>query len=978
MSKKTPKAAVLRTTAKHVWLRLIPGCVLLCAAMLFFLSMSGSFESRALGAAYETMAGLGGNLFPLLPWLLLFLAAKLILSAYRRVTAREAWLICALYVLALAFLTLVTTVQGKGDLMSFFATAEAGGCRSYADYLQASRTVRYGYHQAYGGGVLGMLLAYPLWRTLGRTLAAVLTALLFLGCVWLLLQLNLRPLLDRVSARMSERRTERPGRAVEEETEEEENTESPARTAQQPTRSVYSTPAQEAWPPLSWPQENQPRQETQRRGQTQFYSVSNEQPYEEAFPRQWQQNEPAPAGRDIWVSQNPAGDGAWHADGGESGIAPQTEPMAAPAEEETAPAERPSSGRMNQHAEEAAASADTLPENTPERPPRHRRSRRAAEEDSRGAEEQPEAVLPPVAPARETHVSLPPRAADEDAGRPADSQMTEQVRLHDAKPVTTAPAVNLGGERIPIRQQARPETETAGEPAPDELLDGTKRKKSELSVRVQQNIRYEFPPIDLLNAGKPIAAQDHSQEDAQRAAEIEATLESFNVQAKVMQIMHGPAITRFAIQIAPGIRVSRVTGMADDLAVNLKTRQVRMEAPIQGTNYIGIEVPNRIISTVTFREVLDSPEMRANPSPLSVSLGKDIAGTPIVCDLSRMPHLLIAGATGSGKSVCIHSIVCSILYRATPNQVRLIMIDPKQVELSLYNGVPHLLIPVVTDVRKAAGALGWAVQEMEDRYARFSENNVRNLTGYNKLFTKPEDQLPNIVIIIDEMADLMVVCRKDVESYINRLAALARAAGIYMVLATQRPSVDVITGVIKNNIPGRIAFAVTSGTDSRTILDQFGAEKLMGKGDMLYKPSGQAPSRVQGSFVSDEEVEALTKYICARYQADYDENVIEHLQNAANSRQEGQDAGEADFGDGGEESGQVDDMLQEAIQIAIEDGQVSTSMLQRKLRVGYARAGRLVDEMEKRGIVGQQDGSKPRKTIITREQYYEMFSDEEP
>ena len=551
---------------------------------------------------------------------------------------------------------------------------------------------------------------------------------------------------------------------------------------------------------------------------------------------------------------------------------------------------------------------------------------------------------------------------------PADSQKTEQVMRGGAVPVNTANVLEED-VHVPIRQNAR----NTG----SDTLDGMERgRTSDLEIDTRSNVNYQYPPLTLLNQGVDFNTVDHSQEDNQKAVLIEETLKSFSIPAEVKRIMHGPAITRFAIQIAPGIRVQRVTGMADNLALNLATRHVRVEAPIQGTNYIGIEVPNNKISKVSLREVLESEQMRGNRSPLAVSLGKDIAGTPVVCDLSQMPHLLIAGATGSGKSVCIHSIVCSILARSSPQDVRLIMIDPKQVELSVYNGVPHLLIPVVTDVRKASGALGWAVQEMHDRYSKFKNDSVRNLEGYNRLHASDGKKLPNIVLIIDEMADLMDVCRKDVEEYIRRLAALARAAGIYMVLATQRPSVDVITGVIKNNIPSRIAFAVSSGTDSRTILDSFGAEKLMGKGDMLYKPSGMAANRVQGSFVSDDEVMAFTDYIRSRNSVTYDQDIIEHLSKAGSKSG---DEGSMDMSDGGDDEvddGKPDSLLEEAIQMAIEDGQTSTSMLQRRLRIGYARAGRLVDEMERRGVVSAQDGSKPRKTLITREQFYDMFQDE--
>lgn len=364
--------------------------------------------------------------------------------------------------------------------------------------------------------------------------------------------------------------------------------------------------------------------------------------------------------------------------------------------------------------------------------------------------------------------------------------------------------------------------------------------------------------------------------------------------------------------------------------------------------------------------------MRNNTNPLVVALGKDIAGTPITCNLSKMPHLLIAGATGSGKSVCINSIVCSLIYRATPSQVRLIMVDPKQVELQVYNGIPHLLTPVVVDPKKAAGALNWVVNEMTERYAKFSASKVRNLEGYNKLKEGTEEVLPNIVVIIDEMADLMDVCRKDVEESIRRLAALARAAGIYMVLATQRPSVDVITGVIKNNIPSRIAFMVSSATDSRTILDMGGAEKLVGRGDMLYKPAGASAQRVQGCFVTDDEVGAVTDYVSSRFETNYDVNIQEQLDNISNSTDD-EVSGDADTVVDDDSDGGLDAMLPEAILMAVQDGQASTSMLQRRLRVGYARAGRLIDEMEKRGIISRSEGSKPRKTLMTRQQYAELY-----
>ena len=411
------------------------------------------------------------------------------------------------------------------------------------------------------------------------------------------------------------------------------------------------------------------------------------------------------------------------------------------------------------------------------------------------------------------------------------------------------------------------------------------------------------------------------------------------------------------------MKVSRITGLADDIALNMAAMGVRIEAPIPGKAAVGIEIANQSIDTVALREVLESPQFREHPSKLAVALGKDIAGEPMVADLARMPHLLIAGATGSGKSVCINSLIASILYKATPEEVKLILVDPKVVELSVYNGIPHLLIPVVTDPKKAAGALGWAVHEMDERYRAFAKSGSRDLKGYNaQQVEKGEKPLPQIVVIIDELADLMMVAPGDVEERICRLAQLARAAGIHLVIATQRPSVNVITGVIKANIPSRIAFAVASQVDSRTILDMAGAEKLLGRGDMLFDPSGANKKlRVQGAFISDKEVTALVEYVRQRAETNYDPGFLEAMERA----EEG----------GGEEQedGEEDELLAQAVELAVDSGQISASMLQRRFRVGYARAGRLLDEMEKRKLISGFEGSKPRQVLISREEFKRIF-----
>ena len=475
---------------------------------------------------------------------------------------------------------------------------------------------------------------------------------------------------------------------------------------------------------------------------------------------------------------------------------------------------------------------------------------------------------------------------------------------------------------------------------------------------------YIFPPIDLLNQSSTTADPDQRAKDEAGARKLLGTLESFGVQAKLLNVTHGPAITRYELAPAPGVKVSRIVGLVDDIALNMASDGVRIEAPIPGKPAVGIEIPNQKIATVSLRDVLESPEMMREKSPTAVALGKGISGAPVIADMAKMPHVLIAGATGSGKSVCINTIINSIIFRAKPEEVRLILIDPKVVELSVYNGIPHLLVPVVTDPKKASAALSWAVVEMEHRYKRFR--------GYNNAIGPNEEPMSKIIVIIDELADLMMVAPGEVEESICRLAQLARAAGIHLVIATQRPSVNVITGVIKANIPSRIAFAVSSQIDSRTILDSGGAEKLLGKGDMLYAPQGAGkPTRVQGCFVSDDEVQRIVEFVRGRHSADYNEDVIEQMNTAAD-----EDSGaSSDAPSAGEP---VDEMLAKAIELAVDAGQVSISMLQRRLRVGYARAGRLVDEMTQRGITAEAEGpTKPRTVLISREEWRRMQENQE-
>ena len=478
---------------------------------------------------------------------------------------------------------------------------------------------------------------------------------------------------------------------------------------------------------------------------------------------------------------------------------------------------------------------------------------------------------------------------------------------------------------------------------------------------------YEYPPIELLSKGTKKAIKGGAKALTDVATRLQKTLYSFGVQAKVENVSVGPAITRYELKPAEGVRVSKIANLADDIALNLAAETIRIEAPIPGKQAVGIEVPNTEKEIVHFRDVVESDDFQESKSKLSVALGKDVAGNMEIADIAKMPHALIAGATGSGKSVCINTIITSIIYKAKPSEVKFVMVDPKVVELSVYNGIPHLLIPVVTDPKKAAGALAWAVQEMDNRYNLFAQKGVRDLKGYNAIAEKEEiGKLPQIVIIIDELADLMMVAAKEVEDSICRLAQKARAAGMHLIIATQRPSVDVITGIIKANIPSRIAFAVSSQVDSRTILDQVGAEKLLGKGDMLFYPSGAPkPVRVQGAFVSDEEVEKIVSFIKSNGEATYSEDILESIENSNKTDKELAD--EAATGDD-----DTDPFLMDAIDVVVETGQASTSFIQRRFKVGYARAGRIIDQMEERGVISGYQGSKPRQVLMSLEKLQEL------
>ena len=563
------------------------------------------------------------------------------------------------------------------------------------------------------------------------------------------------------------------------------------------------------------------------------------------------------------------------------------------------------------------------------------------------------------------------------------AQMEEQIKINFGGNI-----VDNGGQKLkkydhsgedlePLTKQSKKQKqkeETQPDVLENNLFRQEEEKKEEKKKEVLQlehgmmveDEHYEYPPIELLSKQTKRTIKGGAKALTDTATRLQKTLYSFGVSAKVENVSVGPAITRYELKPAEGVRVSKIANLADDIALNLAAETIRIEAPIPGKRAVGIEVPNKEKEAVHLREVLDSREFVENKSKLTVALGKDVAGNIQLADIGKMPHVLIAGSTGSGKSVCINTIITSIIYNAKPSEVKFVMVDPKVVELSVYNGIPHLLIPVVTDPKKAAGALAWAVQEMDERYNKFASKGVRDLKGYNKAIEKENEagKLPQIVIIIDELADLMMVAKNDVEDAICRLAQKARAAGMHLVIATQRPSVDVITGLIKANVPSRIAFAVSSQVDSRTILDSVGAEKLLGKGDMLFFPSGAPkPSRVQGAFVSDDEVEKIVDFIKSNGTANYSEDILETIENGNKTDKEL--AQEKDDDD-------TDPLLMEAIQTVVETRQASTSFIQRRFKVGYARAGRIIDQMEERGVISGYQGSKPREVLMSLEKLNEL------
>ncbi len=572
--------------------------------------------------------------------------------------------------------------------------------------------------------------------------------------------------------------------------------------------------------------------------------------------------------------------------------------------------------------------------------------------------------------AEETEPPAPPAPAEPSPAEPVSAPAPEPAPVPPVHPEPEPPAVETPQE---------PAAAPAPEPVPDKV---TKQEAAETAVQVAQDIQesmsqqtpaYQYPPLSLLNEGAGEIGGAALAELSANRQRLDDTIHSFGIDASIVNVTRGPSVTRYELELDQGVRLNKLTNLADDIALALGASGVRIAPIPDQISMVGIEVPNKLVSPVSIHSVIGSKEFTDSASKVSFAVGRDIGGSAIVGNIAKMPHLLIAGTTGSGKSVCTNSLIISLLYKATPEEVRLIMVDPKMVELGIYNGIPHLLIPVVTDPKKAAGALQWAVSEMMKRYRAFSEVGVRDLASYNAKAARTEgmEKMPQVVVIIDELADLMLVAAKEVEESICRVAQMGRASGMHLIIATQRPSADVITGLMKANIPSRIAFAVASSLESRIILDITGAEKLVGRGDMLYFPLGAGkPTRVQGCLISDQEVAAVVDFIKQSGDAQYDDAVMQEIEHNAAEKEKGSK------GVGGsapeEADGEYDELIDAAAEVVVETGQASVSMLQRRLKLGYARAARLVDQLEERGIVGPFEGSKPRQLLITKEQWQEM------
>ena len=965
-------------SADTIALRYMGGLALIALGVMVFMAVVLRMQGEVFGGLSRICRGICGSLAPVLPILLVWGGGLVVWSAQRQAPVRP-WIFALLGFLGICTFIMLISPGGMEALDRQGKTY--GGVIGKAFYDCSMR--------GYGGGALGVLLGWPLWKPLGPALAIVIIFLATLFC--LLMMVNLTPvrIRDLVTGGTGKLRDQRQQAQIQAEQQQ---------VAWQQQQAIQQQQQQ-----AMWQQEQQRRIIEQQQAQAAYAAQQNAWPQpggehpQNAQPGMQPGAYPGNAGVEAWQEQLTNRQAAGSQTGHQSRIFGRKD------DGHPAKAERPRISRIFGKKEEeydglvdtqssAAAAAEAIrhAQKAAEKPVRrtvtdtpitkpqtlwNTVTEEAEAEAAERVKKPPQAKIR-TAPENVDNYRRPQPAAErKPAAAPAQVPMDMPEQRPAEKPAEE-PARTPRASRTDTQGTARPApgaaVQTIGEQAYKPKLKLPPRDEaSEAEDESWMPTPYNYPPITDLALPKPPEGNT-AEEDYMRSRKLEETLASFKVQARVVNVTHGPAISRFELELASGTKVNKVAELEKDIAYNMEATSIRIEAPIPGKSLVGVEVPNRKVATVTLREVLSSEKMQNAKSLLTVALGKDIAGTPIVCDLAKMPHMLIAGQTGSGKSVCINAIINSLLYRASPDEVRMILVDPKVVELQCYNGIPHLLIPVVNDPHKAAAALAWAVAEMMERYDKFAERKVRNLDGYNAVLGEHEKPMSRIVIIIDELADLMMVCKKDVEEYICRLTQLARAAGIHLIVATQRPSVDVITGLIKANIPSRIAFKTASYVDSRTILDRNGSEQLLGWGDMLYLPTGSfAPTRVQGCFLSDEEVNRIVTHVRDANPSTYDPDILEKLEqieNGANNDAPGADmiGGTADMG------GSDGSLFEQAVEYAIADGQISTSTLQRRLKIGYARAGRLTDEMEERGIVAAKDGSKPRKCLITREEWEEM------
>ena len=935
----------------------VVGIILIALGVVSLLSVVGGLKGSVFDWVKRLMQGLGGGLCVGVSVLWLWLGVLVAFSAGRRMPKRGFLLITALFMAVLGIINLLSKV-GTYSLMDYLvnynksAVPPVATPDGYWNIIKAAFSVCAG-SGAFGGAV-GMLLAWPAWTFLGNTLGTVALGLVCAVCLLLVSRFDLMQMFETVrdgwKAHSANRQQKQQQEAYEQQLalqqQQAEEAERMRQNAAYMRRSQQ--PQQAAYPPYGSMMEQQvyqqpPVQQPQAEIYDEIIIPQGKQPIWKSKKAKKEQPAQQEAPYQTRMSFTPAEMGVEQPETQLNDTLVLSGSRKKALERIESIRKRKAELAVDIEGNEQAKGMTAEP--APEK------AFALAQTFAPAVQPQP-AVLEPEAYAEpeEDEIELPPMEP-----APVPDKQSAYKRPKMAPPPSFMP---LNG---PIEAGAQDEPAAAkGSSNPAQIYSHVKEDKPQYAL---EKLPYAYPSIDLLNQQQRRETVDTRAADTEDATRLEKTLESFGIPARVQRVTHGPAVTRFELGlVSSGINVKRIMGIADNIALDMAANGgVRIEIPIPGTNLFGVEVPNKEIQSVTLAEVLMSNEMRSAKSPLAVALGRDIAGKPVICDIAKMPHLLIAGQTGSGKSVCINAIINSLLFRSSPEEVRMIMIDPKVVELQCYNVVPHLLIPVVSDPHKAAGALQWAVAEMLDRYHKMQSKNVREISAYNAKLGPDEEKLPRIVIIIDELADLMLACKKEVEESIIRIAQLARAAGIHMIVATQRPTVDVITGLIKANIPSRIAFAVSSSIDSRTILDQNGAEKLLGKGDMFYFPTGaSSPIRVQGCFLSDSETERVVDYIGAHSHVDFDANVIEAM--------ESDDEASAPIADQDDSEG-FDDRLAEAIEMVISDGQASISMLQRRMKIGYARAGRLIDDMAARGIVSKSAGSKPREVLISREEY---------